>query len=376
MFYEVDRLYEKYLKVWEDVCNIESPTDFKQGVDRVGDYFADMGKSLGMKVERFAQKVSGDVVVITLNPESDKKPICLSGHIDTVFPVGSFGPVRFDDEKIYGPGVCDCKGGVVAGFMAMEALKNCGYTDRPVILLLQTDEEKRSNPSNKATINYICERAKDSECLINLEGHTKGEVCVQRKGIITYTFEVKGIGAHSSKSATEGANAILEASHKIIEIEKIKDPDGITCSTNIISAGTTVNTVPDTCVFKVNVRFPTMKDLDYITKRMQEIADRVFVKGCKTTLTFDGHRLPMELCERNLEFVKKINEALVKYGLPTLTPSKRTGGSDAADFTAYGITCVDSLGAEGYHIHTTNEYAYKKSLSESAKRIVAITLNI
>lgn len=376
MFYEVDRLYEKYLKVWEDVCNIESPTDFKQGVDRVGDYFADMGKSLGMKVERFAQKVSGDVVVITLNPESDKKPICLSGHIDTVFPVGSFGPVLFDDEKIYGPGVCDCKGGVVAGFMAMEALKKSGYTDRPVMLLLQTDEEKGSRPSNKATINYICEKAKDAVAFLNLEGHTKGEICLQRKGIRTVTFNIKGVAAHSSKCATEGSNAILEAAHKIIQIEKIKDADGITCSTNIISGGTTVNTVSDSCSFKVNIRFSTMEQDKYIKKRMQEIADTVFIKGCETTLDMGGIRLPMEYNEKNVKLFNKLNEAFEKCGLPKLKASKRTGGSDAADVTAYGIPCVDSIGAEGYHIHTTSEYAYKKSLAEAAKRIVAFAISI
>ena len=32
----IDRLYDKYLSVWEDICNIESPTADKRGVDAVG----------------------------------------------------------------------------------------------------------------------------------------------------------------------------------------------------------------------------------------------------------------------------------------------------------------------------------------------------
>ena len=36
LFDEIDRLYPDYLKVWEDVCNIESPTIYKEGVDKVG----------------------------------------------------------------------------------------------------------------------------------------------------------------------------------------------------------------------------------------------------------------------------------------------------------------------------------------------------
>ena len=36
---KIDELNEKYLDILEEVCNIESPTNFKEGVDAVGDYF-------------------------------------------------------------------------------------------------------------------------------------------------------------------------------------------------------------------------------------------------------------------------------------------------------------------------------------------------
>ena len=38
----VDALTDEYYQIWEDVCNIESPTAFKAGVDAVGQFFADM----------------------------------------------------------------------------------------------------------------------------------------------------------------------------------------------------------------------------------------------------------------------------------------------------------------------------------------------
>jgi hypothetical protein len=99
-----------------------------------------------------------------MNPKASLAPITYSGHMDTVHPHGIFGypPVRIDEEKVYGPGVIDCKGGVVCGFLAMEALQNCGFTARPIQMLLQSDEECGSKISNKATVRYICEKAKDS----------------------------------------------------------------------------------------------------------------------------------------------------------------------------------------------------------------------
>ena len=378
LFDLVEKTSKEYLSVWEDVCNIESPTDFKEGVDKVGSYFADLAKKHGWQVELFEQENVGNVVCITMNPEAIEQPVTFSGHLDTVYPVGSFGevPTKLDGDKIYGPGVADCKGGVVAAFLAMDVLQKLGFTSRPVRLLLQSDEENGSRLSQKATINYICEKAKDSVAFINLEQHTRGEACLQRKGIITFEFIIEGQEAHSSRCAVSGANAIAEAAHKIIEIEKIKDDQGITCCCSVIKGGTVVNTVPGNCEFKVNVRFATAEQEAWIREYMQNIANTVYIEGCKTQLNISSYRTSMQYNAKNEQLLKKINECLEKTELPQLTASKRTGGSDAADVSAFGIPCVDSLGVVGGYIHSPKEMAYIDSLAESAKRLVWVVKNI
>lgn len=378
LFDLVKKTSKEYLSIWEDVCNIESPTDFKEGVDKVGSYFADLAKKHGWQVELFEQENVGNVVCITMNPEAIEQPVTFSGHMDTVYPVGSFGevPTKLDGDKIYGPGVADCKGGVVAAFLAMDVLQKLGFTSRPVRLLLQSDEENGSRLSQKATINYICEKAKDSVAFINLEQHTRGEACLQRKGIITFEFIIEGQEVHSSRCAVSGANAIAEAAHKIIEIEKIKDDQGITCCCSVIKGGTVVNTVPGNCEFKVNVRFATAEQETWIREYMQNIANTVYIEGCKTQLNISSYRTSMQYTAKNEQLLKKINECLEKTELPQLTASKRTGGSDAADVSAFGIPCVDSLGVVGGYIHSPKEMAYIDSLAESAKRLVWVVKNI
>ena len=43
-----------------------------------------------------------------------------------------------------------------------------------------------------------------------------------------------GIAGHSSTCYEKSASAILEAAHKIIELEKMKENDGITCNCGVI----------------------------------------------------------------------------------------------------------------------------------------------
>lgn len=378
IFEKIDELSKKYYKVWEDCCNIESPSDLKSGVDAVGNYFAGLASSFGWKVEIFEQKTSGNVVCITMNPDSKERPVCLSGHIDTVHPVGIFGSpaVRFDDEKIYGPGVSDCKGGVVSSMLAMQALAECGFTKRPVKLLLQSDEEKSSMPSGKATISYICEQSEDAIAFLNMESHGEGFATTSRKGIVSYEFTVVGKEGHSSRCVTEGANAIVDASHKIIELDKLKDNDGITCNCAIVNGGTVVNTIPGLCVFAVNFRFATKEQFEWIQEYVEKLAGTVHVPGTHCSVKETSHRVAMEKTEANLNLLARANEIFAENGLPTLVPRALRGGSDGSDVTAHGIPCMDSQGVVGGGTHSVNEFAYLYSLADSAKRAAAIVFCI
>ena len=381
IFDEIDRLNSNYVRVWEEVCNIESPSNDKNAVDRVGAYFCELARNRNWKIEVYEQERFGNVVCITMNPDSPKQPIAISGHMDTVHPIGSFGTpaVRLDKDKIYGPGTMDCKGGIVAGFLAMEALQNCGFQDRPVTMYLQSNEEIGSGLNNKEPIEYICKKAKDAIAFINLEGHEDffaGKACLIRKGIAGFRFDIQGIETHASYCATEGASAIREAAYKIIEIEKIKDNYGITCNCGIISGGTARNTVPGKCEFRVDVRFSTQEQYRDVVSKLQKIADTVFVTGCSCTMVQTNLRSAMELNEKNNALLDKANELFFQNGLSCLEIGMRTGGSDAADVTVCGVPCIDSLGVGGGRAHSVEEFGYISSLTESAKRIAVIIFGI
>lgn len=378
IFEKIDSLNEKYLDVWEDVCNIESPSNYKEGVDAVGNYFCALAKEQGWKIERYSQERFGDVVCITMNPDSKECPVVLSGHMDTVHPIGFFGnpPSRREGDRLIAPGAVDCKGGVVAGFLAMQAIAECGYRDRPIMMLLQSNEEVGSGLNNKDTINYMCEKSKNAVAFLNLEGSERGKICIERKGIAGFTLHVFGVAAHSSLCAVKGSNAIAEAAHKIIELEKIKDKERLTFSCNVVQGGVTRNTVPHYCDVLVDVRFKTQKDLDAAKEIIERIAAHTTVEGCSCNFEMTNLRPAMELCDRNVELFDRINAIFEENGLPGLETVIGLGGSDAADVTVYGIPCVDSIGVEGSGIHTKDEYGILSSLSRSAKRLAAIAVSL
>ena len=116
--------------------------------------------------------------------------------------------------------------------------------------------------------------------------------------------------------------------------------------------------------------------MEWVQKKMREIADTVYVDGCKTEVEIATSRIAMELTERNINFLRRMNEIFSECGLSTLKEDARKGGSDAAYVTAAGIPCVDSIGVRGGYIHSPLEYAYLSSLAESAKRMAVVAYKI
>lgn len=377
IFKKIDELFPEYVKVWEDICNIESPTNYKEGVDAVCEYFVKMSEKLGWDVEILHQEVAGNAACITINPEVDAPQFCLSGHMDTVHPVGSFGypPVRIEGDLMHGPGTVDCKGGCVSSFLAMDALFKCGYKNRPVKLILQSDEETGSKTSGKKTVEFMCEKAKGAVAFINGEScdvKKKWTVALSRKGILRYRFNITGKAVHSA-SCYDGANAIAEAAHKILELERMKDKDGLTCNCGVIEGGTVANTVAEKCSFLADIRFATMAQMQEAEREVMRIANICYVEGCSCNVEKVSDRPPMEKSEKNVALLEKINSIMAECGYEPIKSEMRNGGSDAAYITAIGVPCIDNLGILGNSIHSINECAVISSLAEAAK-IMAATI--
>ena len=377
-FVEAERKLPEFINVLGDVCRLESPTANKEAVDCCGAYFAEFAKKRNWDVKIEEIETAGNPICITMNPEGKLLPIALSGHIDTVHPIGFFGKdcVKIDGSAMRAPGCVDCKGGVVIGLLAMDALREAGYVDRPIKMIIQTDEETGSKTSGKKTVKFMLENAKDCTAFFNLEGNSNFTSCtLVRKGILRFCLHVKGKAVHSSKCYT-GSNAILEACHKIIELEKYKDPAGITCNCGVINGGTVANTVAEECSFLADFRYFTSEEEAQIREKIQCLCDNHTLENCSCSAVEVSSRPGMPLSDRNLELFDKVNKILEQLGYPPLKWQRANGGSDAAYVTAAGIPCLDNLGMLGDGIHSNRETCKLDTMLDSAKRLIGIILGL
>ena len=102
------------------IIEINSYTKNKAGVDDVSAIMTEWFKELGFKQKSFKREDIGNHNLY-ISSKTDGLKILLLGHNDTVFPQGKFESFSEDNKWVYGPGVCDMKGGNI---VALQALRN------------------------------------------------------------------------------------------------------------------------------------------------------------------------------------------------------------------------------------------------------------
>lgn len=369
----IENSEDLFIKLWKDICSIETPSSCKSSLDIQAELIKGFCVERGFLVKIFKFNKAGNFLLIETNTNNYSNEIALLAHMDTVHKKGMFGEILVKEQGgyLYGPGVVDCKGGIVVALMTMYALQISDLLETKIKLLLTSDEEVNSKYSGEEGISLIKSNAIGCKACFNCEVGKKGFVTVGRKGTATIEVLVSGKSAHAGNAYFEGVNAIKEAAYKIINIENNSSKDGITFNCGVIEGGSVANIVPDKCSFKIDIRFNSRNEYDESLSVIKNIVDNSYVEGSKSIMKILTMRPPMEKTKDNLDLFEKVKTASTKWDLELINPLTRGGGSDSAYTVQVGVPTVCSMGVIGEFEHTIREKALISSLVSRAKLLAA-----
>ena len=359
-------LTPEYIDLWKEISRIETPSENKAQIDRMANRLEAFARDKGFSVIRTAFPAAGDCLCVDL--PGTGAPIGLMAHMDTVHPLGSFGnePVKIEGDMIYGPGVADCKGGIVQGLLVMDILSRLDAEHPAVRLLLTSDEEVSARFSGEAGVTYIKEHMSPCRAVFNCEPSRDERCVVGRKGIANLTVNITGKAAHAGAKPRDGISAVTEAAHKIIAINALSDPDGVTYNCSMVRGGDSANTIPETCCFTVDVRDFTLAGMETAVDNVRQICAKTVLEGTATNVTVNSFRPPMESKAFNYELLEQVNRTAVKLGKKPMGHALSGGGSDACYSVACGVPTICACGPAGRYSHTLKEEAELPSLTETA----------
>lgn len=378
-FNYIDSKKGEILALWEELVNTESGSEYIEGVDAVASKVKQTLDEAGAKTRLVEYSEAGNSIIAEFDGDESKPGIIFMGHMDTVFPKGEVAkrPFTIKDGKAYGPGVLDMKGGVVAGIFAAKALKEAGFKDRPIKLMFAGDEEVAHRNSDAAEV--FMKEAKDFAAAFNCEtASIDNSIVVGRKGTATFKVVVHGVAAHAGNNHKGGRSAILEMSHKVIDIQNLTNFEKeYTFNVGTIKGGVVFNAVPDYCEIGVDVRYVDPVIVPKLKEMVEKTLAKTYIEGTKTELV--DFRVGIQAM-KTTEGVQKLFDLLVKVseenGFPKPTAVKSGGGSDSAYTVMAGVPTLCSMGVKGANNHSKEEYAIVDSIFEKAKLLVAMVLSM
>lgn len=354
-----------------ELVRLNSFTEHVEGGNAVGELLRTFLTMPGLGVERVKSTRFADHWVYRSEGVAAAPPVALIGHLDTVFPPGTFEGYRRDGDLARGPGVLDMKGGLVVVAFALRALaETVGLGALPPLRLVIVGDEEVGSPEGQGIIRSAIA---DADAALVFEAGRAGDAIItRRKGTGAMTARATGKAAHAGNAHKEGANAIWALARFVDRVQALTDyARGVTVNVGKITGGQSKNTVPDQAEALFDLRFETQADADALIAGVRAAAEAATADLPGTHIELEGGvaRLPLERTDKSGALLSAYGAAALRSGLGNAEAGLIGGGSDASTSHAMGIASIDGLGPRGSGFHTKDEQILVASLLWKAQAL-------
>ncbi|MGH2493983.1 MAG: ArgE/DapE family deacylase [Ktedonobacteraceae bacterium] len=282
------------------------------------------------------------------------RSLLLNAHMDTVGVAGMERPhdPYIENNRLYGRGAFDMKGGLAAIMAAGAAAKQRGLRG-DVIVTAVVDEEYASIGTASIVKRWKADAAIVTE-------PTELHICTAHKGFAWFSVETKGIAAHGSLPDV-GVDAIVKMGKVLVALEELdlrlrsaaahRLVGSGSVHASLIEGGQELSSYPERCILSIERRTIPGETMQQVEAELPTILSRIaahdptFQATVKTGLTRESFEVSLQ--EPIVQTVLQHAQRLLRHEVEEVGG---TGWMDSALLAAAGIpTVIFGPGGEGAH---------------------------
>jgi tripeptide aminopeptidase len=326
--------------------------------------------------ERFLAEGLSDVstdptgnVFARLPGRGETRPVVVSAHLDTVFPMKTPLDARREHERIIAPGIGDNSLGLAGLLGLIWAVKQENLSPLPgdVWLAANVGEEGLGDLRG---MKAVVERFRDlPTAYIVLEGMSLGRVYNRGLGVQRYQISVRTPGGHSWIDYGH-PSAIHELALLITKLNALVLPKQprTTLNIGIIEGGISVNTIAAEAHLELDLR---SEEIDTLAKLIEQVEDLIAASN-RTDVTVISHIIGQRPAGEISPEHPLVRLALSCLEAQGLQPALNIGSTDANIPLSLGLPAICIGLTTGGGAHTTREYILTQPLAQGLTQLVGV----
>lgn len=356
----VHRVIERAIEIQQ----IPAPTfDEKKRAEFVHGLFVEEGL-LDVSMDELGN-VYGRFAAGRAHPKNTK-PLVVSAHLDTVFPLETDLRVTREQKLVHGPGLGDNSLGVAALFGLLWMLRERNIElDGDVWFAANVCEEGLGDLRGmKAVVERF---GSGVQAYLVLEGLALGHIYHRAVGVKRYRVTARTTGGHSWSDYGK-PSAIHELAKLVVLLTALELPSHPRTTINVgkISGGTSVNVIASEATLDLDLRSEGQGALAELISAVQKMIHNAGRHDIRVEAEVIGQRPAGEMSP-NHPLVRLAEQCLRDQGLdPVLTG----GSTDANIPLSKGYPAIVLGVSTGGSAHTINEFIHPGPVAQGMEQLV------
>lgn len=343
------------------------------GEGEIARYLAERLRSLGLPLKMTEVRPGRPNVLATLPGKPGGPHLLFEAHTDTVPPAyGQTDPFtpRLDGDFLYGRGACDAKASLAAMFLALRSILPVQGRRATISVAFTMGEEL----GHEGAIHLAASGFRADAAVV---GEPTGlDVIVAHKGIVRWKMVATGRAAHAA-NPQEGCNAILKMATVVRALEARLIPGlrqrthpllgSPTLNVGRIEGGLQVNVVPDRCTIELDRRLLPDETWASVREELEAVLAPLRAEDPELhVLIEEPYQIFRSLATaQDAPIVRMAQEAVRR--IDGQHPVCGVAfGTDAAELSAAGVSCVVLGPGAIAQAHTSAEYVEIQQVLKAA----------
>ena len=294
------------------------------------------------------------------------KPLIVSAHLDTVFPMETTLRISRGSDLIHGPGLGDNSLGVAALFGLLWSLRDRGFQPRGDIWFVANvcEEGLGDLRGMKAVVDRFRENVR---AYLVLEGLALGHVYHRAVGVKRYRVTARTSGGHSW-SDYGLPSAVHELARLVVELASLSLPTHPRTTMNVgrISGGTSVNVIAPEATLDLDLRSEGQEALTALVSAVERLIQKANRPGVSVESQVIGQRPAGEIAVSH-PLVVLARDCLHELGLEAGLIS---GSTDANIPLSKGYPAIVLGITTGGSAHTIHEFINTVPIAKGIEQLV------